>query len=550
MNMLQVQDALKSASDDQLMREMMNPTGMAPQFLVLSEMKRRKDMRSKATPPQGTVAEDLMAEGNQAREAMTVSEDEPEYADEQMMARGGLAALRRYAEGGAVRMQAGGMAPIVGSDGTEYAFATPGSGDPIVFGRPLSSYSLAELERLRSGSGRVIRSQGRGAGAGSAGAVRRFDPDTGDSVDFNRQDLIDQRLALLRSRTETPISEEPLAQLQAAPLTATAPAGEGEGRGQSAAAAPSRSATDPTRGMFDTGENNPLGGRIAALPAAAARSGLGPLRAGLPALAPQPPAIRQELARAGDATPDRLTSVLNRINEGRTDAGSRRSDAINMALIEAGLRIAGSNSPRLAGAISEGGIPALQGFTQQSQQIRQDQRQDLRDELQTAVAANQNEYQRGRLSLQEMQIRNEAIANQARLAQGAAGNSLARERLDLERARQPPTLAQYSAMSETDRALADRLFRGPRDPQPNLLAQNANNLSDGMARLAANESNALNAARASFATSADIQAIQRLFTQERQNLEERYRRIAPDLFPQLPMGTAPREGANVVRPTP
>ena len=45
MNILELQDNLKDVSDDVLMKEMQMPSGNAPQFLILSELKRRKRMR-------------------------------------------------------------------------------------------------------------------------------------------------------------------------------------------------------------------------------------------------------------------------------------------------------------------------------------------------------------------------------------------------------------------------------------------------------------------------------------------------------------------------
>ena len=44
MNILQVQDDLKNFSEEQLVNEMQMPSGNAPQFLVLSELNRRKRM--------------------------------------------------------------------------------------------------------------------------------------------------------------------------------------------------------------------------------------------------------------------------------------------------------------------------------------------------------------------------------------------------------------------------------------------------------------------------------------------------------------------------
>lgn len=425
MNMLQVQDALKSASDNQLMREMQNPSGLAPQFLVLSEMKRRKDMRSRATPPQGTVAEDLMAEGNQAREAMTVSEDEPEYADEEMMARGGLAALRRYAEGGVVRGREG----FVVVNGIAYPTDQYDETIPPSLLPPRRRNERrptpVESDPFYEDAAR-LRALGRGYGAAGEG----FSP-VPPAPDFIP--------AVSQVPYVAALSEDPPGQIPFAPL------GEGEGRGQSSAPAPPPPDNSPA--------NPPV-----ARPAPARDRDPSPAATGIRALV-QPPAITQELAQAGaPAAPDRLTSVLNRINKGQTDPDTRRSDAMNMALIDAGLRIAGSNSPRLAGAISEGGIPALQGFTQQTQQIRQDQRQDLRDELQTAIAGNQNDFQRGRLNEQRYAteqstlVAREGIQGADRRAIMAAGRADRNPQLDLirELARDPSLAETYAAMQGRD----------------------------------------------------------------------------------------------------
>lgn len=65
MNILQVQDDLKNFSEEQLVNEMQMPSGNAPQFLVLSELNRRKRMKTSydASMAQNepTVAEDAVA---------------------------------------------------------------------------------------------------------------------------------------------------------------------------------------------------------------------------------------------------------------------------------------------------------------------------------------------------------------------------------------------------------------------------------------------------------------------------------------------------------
>ena len=57
MNMIELQDKLKNFSQEQLVGMMQQPTGEAPQFMVLSEITRRQKMQQEATKaptrPQG-----------------------------------------------------------------------------------------------------------------------------------------------------------------------------------------------------------------------------------------------------------------------------------------------------------------------------------------------------------------------------------------------------------------------------------------------------------------------------------------------------------------
>lgn len=63
MNVFQIQEQLRTAPDDYLVKEMQQPTGMAPQYLVLTELQRRQQLRQGvgAQMPTTTVAQDLAA---------------------------------------------------------------------------------------------------------------------------------------------------------------------------------------------------------------------------------------------------------------------------------------------------------------------------------------------------------------------------------------------------------------------------------------------------------------------------------------------------------
>lgn len=64
MNLVKIADMLKSASDQNLMQEIQNPTGSVPSYMVLSELERRKKLRSSHMMPTDntSVAEDVEAE--------------------------------------------------------------------------------------------------------------------------------------------------------------------------------------------------------------------------------------------------------------------------------------------------------------------------------------------------------------------------------------------------------------------------------------------------------------------------------------------------------
>ena len=66
MNILEQEDIIKGLPDQALMMEASAPTGQVPQFLVISEIKRRADMRKRyenqQQQEQGTVKEQIMAE--------------------------------------------------------------------------------------------------------------------------------------------------------------------------------------------------------------------------------------------------------------------------------------------------------------------------------------------------------------------------------------------------------------------------------------------------------------------------------------------------------
>ena len=74
MNIIELQDSLKDLPDSALMKEMQMPSGTAPQFLVLSELKRRKRMRDDFQRRQNadmkTVAEEVVTAAGAPQEGI------------------------------------------------------------------------------------------------------------------------------------------------------------------------------------------------------------------------------------------------------------------------------------------------------------------------------------------------------------------------------------------------------------------------------------------------------------------------------------------------
>ena len=119
MNIIKIQDQLKSVPDNTLVGYVQNPTGQVPTYLALSELQRRKEMRSKYQankPEEKTVAEDLVQEtepglmGLPAGQPMQQAMQPPPEMPVEQMAQGGLADLHtgnmydesNYANGGIV----------------------------------------------------------------------------------------------------------------------------------------------------------------------------------------------------------------------------------------------------------------------------------------------------------------------------------------------------------------------------------------------------------------------------------------------------------------
>jgi hypothetical protein len=116
MNIMELQNRLKSFSEQQLVQEMQRPTGELPQFLVLSEITRRKKMQADLAAAQTkqnetTVVEDAVAAAGVPQEGATQMAQAMAPKTDMTQNTGLAAQPRRMAGGGVVALQEGGPAP-------------------------------------------------------------------------------------------------------------------------------------------------------------------------------------------------------------------------------------------------------------------------------------------------------------------------------------------------------------------------------------------------------------------------------------------------------
>ena len=81
MNIIDTEDMIKGLPDAALQKEAQNPSGQAPQFLVVSEIKRRKDMRERYAQnqqSQGTVKDQLLGMNAPAPQPQVASMGQPQ----------------------------------------------------------------------------------------------------------------------------------------------------------------------------------------------------------------------------------------------------------------------------------------------------------------------------------------------------------------------------------------------------------------------------------------------------------------------------------------
>lgn len=572
MNLLQIQDALKNASDQQLLQLMKAPDSSAPSYLVLSELKRRKEMRAQQPEqPQGTVAEDLAKEQTYDDRGIR-SLKSPGYEQEEQASGEDNAGIEAMREGGVVRMSNGSEV-----EGRPYSSYSP-EDDETIYGRRLNFINpLRDFgQRISSAFENVSSARPEGAApisrpsrnqilqsglppmsdlerqaieaeresrvndvlAAQERSARAAEVSSGRAINSQVEAMRDIR-SRISSGTPTEqairevlpgysnVSEADLRQAFGLPqITRPSPPAQAgspqpnvvttEGNNQAPTAANPSGTTAP-------GTNAPAGqatgaapgrGGPAAGPAAALPGGGGGISG--------TPNFEEMYQRRLASIPGLSADIEERLKAMRTDPKARREEALNMALIEAGLRIAGSNNPRLAGAIGEGATPAVQSYSQQLSQIRQDQRADIKDELSLAQANLQRAYAAGQISASEYRTAMSDLASQ-RTERGAMARVAVTE-AGADRRLQQQNLANQAQADRANQANARMALA--QDPQYKALNEELT-LQQGSRNPNRERIAALN-----------------------RQIEERRNEVFGyfNYYPGLPMTAAPRPNATVVTP--
>ena len=379
MNILQVQDALKNASDQQLAGELQSPTGMAPSYLVLSELKRRQQMRQgsqAAQAPQGSMAEEAAGAA------------EPEYYPEEQPQEE-VPGIEAFREGGVVRMADGGLSEVpIEVLESEYRRRN------VVPPEPSRGFELPRW--LRGG-----RREEPPPGTQRWTEPPQFPP--GTVLPFGTPRNAIPAATATREDLEAEISRRRAGSVGASMEAETRPL-----RNYRPPAPTATESTPPA----ERAASEPYG--PPAPPPGQPRQAPSPTRAGagIGAVAAQP-AQQQE---------EGVSSLYNRLRELAPSREEYRKDAANTALMQAGLAMMASKDPNALANLGAGGLRGLQSYTEEMKTGRAQQRQAIADEI-TARRANTEElYRRGLITNQERQLR----LMEARMGQAAGERSEAR----------------------------------------------------------------------------------------------------------------------------
>jgi hypothetical protein len=124
--------------------------------------------------------------------------------------------------------------------------------------------------------------------------------------------------------------------------------------------------------------------------------------------APVKPALEQVDAKTIAKEESALDKYARMLMGSTEDNKAQREDAKNMAILQAGLAIAGGNSPNAFQNISAGALPATQQYQQQMSQLRRDDRGNIKElanmELGRQKLSVEEQRHKDQMAIAKMQV--------------------------------------------------------------------------------------------------------------------------------------------------
>jgi hypothetical protein len=431
MNLIEISNQLKDVPDQFLMKEVQSPSGAYPSYLVISELTRRKRMRESALKeaPTTTVAQDLADPGREQRQ-MAMAQAAQQMAAPSLNA--GLAAAPQAMQSlaaqdamgttppGMVSFKHGGEVPRFQNEGY---VSDPMFGQSDFVDQGFTGRGLSEVMDLaqQSEKDKLV----------SAMTLPELQ-------EFNRSGRVPERL-------------------RSSPTTARATSAAPEAPPPPAAAPAAAPAIPP----FTMAPYKPRDIPMPVLPTEPTEQQLDR-------------AAKSRQAKYKEDVPFRLGYLEKEMTDRAKEMAGRKESNINEALIQAGLGIMGSKSPRFLQAVSEGGTAGLRAYQQGAKDIRASEdllRQSKIDYNKAQMLYDQGKFNEGdkarqqsideyKRGMERANTQDAMITRRIATEQQDRANYLADQRLGLELSERPARMGLLQAQTDEARTRAQSLAQG------------------------------------------------------------------------------------------
>lgn len=455
MNLIELSNNLKDVPDQLLLKEVQEPTGAYPAYLVITEMTRRKRMRDSVMKqaPETTVAEDLT---QPSREQMMQAMAQMHQGQAQPMSQppqglnAGLMAAAQPEELAAMdvnaapqQAMAGGGLVAFGDGGSVPRFRTGGD---LMTAQVMDEYGLNPVELTAS---EQAASEESALNAKKRSDIQRELKQLKNENLYGRPDpAVQARMNELENQLKAAPASVAVAPLNASKLKASSNALDNYLSGMKVKG--DGSTKNPFAGSGGGGRgkeslNVPSG----PAPVSEEQAQLNELTKGILAfkdLSPEAQAAAQARGEAAyqEKTPFRLGFLEESIKSRQGDIDKMKDSAFNNMLIQAGASIMKSKSPYFLNALGEGSEAGLAAYQQGTKDMRASQDALLQSKI--AFANSQSLYDQGKVAAGDKERQRALEANDRALTlasskfsvyKGVEDNRRANETLALEKHKAP-----------------------------------------------------------------------------------------------------------------